>query len=89
MQNATLQEWYIKNGRLHGIVWGHPLLTDGDMIATSDIVDINFAAHQVFTKNTCYALGDIHPRYESYAASPMELVLMERLLGQAQCPGSH
>ena len=56
MQKATLEEWYIKNGRLHGIVWGHPLLADGDMIATSDIVDINFASHQVYTQNTCYAL---------------------------------
>ncbi len=89
MQKATLEEWYIKNGRLHGIVWGHPLLADGDMIATSDIVDINFASHQVYTQNTCYALGNIHPRYESYADSLMELVLMERLLGQAQCSGSH
>ena len=47
MQTATLEQWYIRAGRLHGIVWGHPQLTDGDAIVTSDIMDINFAAHVI------------------------------------------
>ena len=89
MQSARLEQWYIRDGRLHGVVWGHPLLEDGDVITTSDIVEINFAAHKVYTQNTCYALGKIHPRYEAYAQAPMELVLMERLLGAAQCSGRH
>ena len=89
MQSATLEDWYIRQGRLHGIVWGHPRLGDGDKIATSEIIEINFAAHQAYTQNTCYTLGAIHPRYEAYATTPMELLLMERLLGTAQCPGEH
>ena len=52
-------------------------------------MDINFAAHEVYTQNTCYTLGQIAPRYQSYAANPSEIALMERLLGRAQCTGRH
>lgn len=86
MQNASLEQWYIRDGRLHGVVWGHPQLTDGDTIVTSDILSINFAAHVVYTQNTCYTLGQIDPGYQAYAADPLEVVLMERMLGPAQCP---
>lgn len=86
MQSASLEQWYIRDGRLHGIVWGHPQLTDGDTIVTSDIMDINYAAHVIYTQNTCYTLGQIAPDYQAFAADSLELVLMERLLGSAQCP---
>ena len=84
-----MTDWYIRDGRLHGIVTGHPTLEDGTTIATSEIVDINFDLKQVYTQNTCYALERIHPRYYEYANRPAELAMMEQLMGRVKGMGGH
>lgn len=81
MQAAELKDWYIRDWQLYGIVSGHPTLEDGTTIATSKIMDINYATKTVDTQNTRYSLGQIHPRYYDFASNDMELAMMEWLFG--------
>lgn len=81
MQEAQLDQWYIKGGTLHGIVYGHPTLEDGTEITTSAIITANYELKIINTLNTTYQLKTVHSRYYQYCNDIRELIMTERLLG--------
>lgn len=51
----------LKNIRLRGRVFGHPVKKDGDLVKTSYIQGVN--GKLVYTMNTVYELGEVDPEF--------------------------
>lgn len=57
-QKAKLEDWYVgSDNLLHGNVYGHPKIPDGEFITTSRIVTLNSENGEAETLNTNYKLG--------------------------------
>ena len=69
MQTARLENWWmIFYGpkdvvTLGGTVFGHPLLTDGHQVQTSQLKEINVPENYAVTLNTRYTLGPVSPAF--------------------------
>lgn len=68
---AHLEQWSLNSGavspytapelatqHLHGIVSNHPNCPDGDVVTTTSVEEIDFAARAARTRNTEYTLGE-------------------------------